>query len=355
MLKSFVQQSASAPGTASSINLIAPPTDRVAFSAVFASGASVFYFMDDDTQAEWGWGAITAGTPDTLARTTVIGNTAGTTARLNFSGTVRVYNEVPGEWLCYLNSTGFVSMPGPAIVPADPSTAAAILVRGRLSDDVAAVWFQSYSAASNWGVIQSSSAGLDVLTGATPTQRMRVDATGNIIFGAGTSTSPISTSTEGFSWRVATGVDAYSATGPTMALGTGGTTLATFYKTTTNVGSITVTGSTTAYNTTSDYRAKRVDGPLTGALGRLAQMRCYTGVYLAEPGVVRDLMLAHEVAAVVPEAVHGAKDAIAEDGTPIYQQADWTKCVPLLVAALQEAVAQIGALSARLSALENRG
>ena len=99
MLKQFVQQTASAPGTASSINLIAPPTDRVAFSSVFASGAAVFYFLDDDTQGEWGWGVITAGTPDTLARTTVLGNTAGTTARLNFSGTVRVFNEATNQTL----------------------------------------------------------------------------------------------------------------------------------------------------------------------------------------------------------------------------------------------------------------
>lgn len=97
MLANFVQEVANAPGTATTINLGGPPTGRRGFLAAFASGSTVYYFMDDGTQAEWGVGTVTSGTPNTLARTTVIGNTAGTTARLNFTGTVRVYNWLPAE------------------------------------------------------------------------------------------------------------------------------------------------------------------------------------------------------------------------------------------------------------------
>jgi hypothetical protein len=65
---------------------------------------------------------------------------------------------------------------------------------------------------------------------------------------------------------------------------------------------------------------------------------------------VVDGFIAHEAAAVVPECVTGEKDEVDEDGNPIYQGIDQSKLVPLLTAALQEAVAKIEALEARLTA-----
>ena len=72
-----------------------------------------------------------------------------------------------------------------------------------------------------------------------------------------------------------------------------------------------------------------------------------------------DGFLAHEVTAV-PEATTGTKDqvATADDvtsgiatavGDPIYQQVDYSKLVPLLTAALQEAVTNIEVLETRLN------
>jgi hypothetical protein len=61
--------------------------------------------MDDGTQAEWGIGLFTSGAPNTLTRSTVIGNTAGTTVKLNFAGTVRVYNEVPASAVMYFDNS----------------------------------------------------------------------------------------------------------------------------------------------------------------------------------------------------------------------------------------------------------
>jgi hypothetical protein len=91
MLANFVQESATAPGTATTINPTGAATGRRRFRDAFASTARVYYVMDDGAQAEWGTGTITHGTPDQLARTTVIGNTLNTTARLNFAGVVSVY------------------------------------------------------------------------------------------------------------------------------------------------------------------------------------------------------------------------------------------------------------------------
>lgn len=105
MVENFVLETTSAPGTSATVNLAGAPTGRRTFVAAFATGVTVDYFMDDGTQAEWGKGLFTAGAPNTLARTTVIKNTAGTTARLNFTGTTRVYNEVPGE--CLMSSSTY--------------------------------------------------------------------------------------------------------------------------------------------------------------------------------------------------------------------------------------------------------
>ena len=65
----------------------------------------------------------------------------------------------------------------------------------------------------------------------------------------------------------------------------------------------------------------------------------------------------------MPEAISGTKDAVAvEDdvnrglaeaiGDPIYQNIDNSKLVPLLTAALQEAVAEIDTLKTKVAALE---
>jgi len=55
---------------------------------------------------------------------------------------------------------------------------------------------------------------------------------------------------------------------------------------------------------------------------------------------------------VVPECVTGTKDEVDEDGTPVYQGIDQSKLVPLLTAALQEAISEIESLKARVAALE---
>lgn len=102
------------------------------------------------------------------------------------------------------------------------------------------------------------------------------------------------------------------------------------------VGSISVTTAATAYNTSSDYRLKENVVPLTGALDRLNLLKPSKFNFIVEPDRVVDGFIAHEVAEVIPEAIHGEKDAMNEDGTPNYQGIDQSKIVPLLVAAVQE-------------------
>lgn len=118
------------------------------------------------------------------------------------------------------------------------------------------------------------------------------------------------------------------------------------------VGSISVTGSTTAYNTSSDYRLKENVVPITGAAARVMMLKPRRFNFLADPDTVVDGFIAHEAQAVVPEAVHGAKDAVDDEGNPIMQGIDQSKLVPLLTAALQEALMTIDDLKMRVEELE---
>lgn len=112
MLQDFVLQNANAPGTAASVQLLSTVTGRRAWLSAFSTGSVAYYFMDDGTQAEWGYGTLTSGSPDTLSRDTVIGNTAGTTSRLNFTGAVRVFCSLPAEKWVYLDNNGTATAPG---------------------------------------------------------------------------------------------------------------------------------------------------------------------------------------------------------------------------------------------------
>ena len=119
------------------------------------------------------------------------------------------------------------------------------------------------------------------------------------------------------------------------------------------VGSITVSGGTsTAYNTSSDYRLKENITAVTDSIARLLQLKPSRFNFIADPDRTVDGFIAHEVQSVVPEAITGEKDAVDDEGNPIYQGIDQSKLVPLLTAALQEAIAKIESLETRLTALE---
>ena len=74
-------------------------------------------------------------------------------------------------------------------------------------------------------------------------------------------------------------------------------------------GTISISGSTTSYNTTSDYRLKENVIDLTGALDRVKLLPVHRFNFLSTPDKTVDGFLAHEVTSVVPEAVTGEKDA----------------------------------------------
>ena len=130
---------------------------------------------------------------------------------------------------------------------------------------------------------------------------------------------------------------------------TTGASLVNFINSNGLVGSISVSGSATVYNTSSDYRLKENVTPVSDGITRLQQLKPSRFNFIADPDTVVDGFLAHEVQTIVPEAITGEKDAVDDEGNPEYQGIDQSKLVPLLTAALQEAIAKIETLEQRLN------
>jgi hypothetical protein len=256
---------------------------------------------------------------------------------------------------------------------------------------------------SNGGFIQFSSSGTDnyigmpasVLGGnatdmafyTNTTERMRIDSSGNVLVGGASA--------------IAVGI-------PTLQLGgSDGNGLITvrrnttetagaigFYNPNGNVGNILLDGSSTTYATSSDYRLKEDWQPMEGSIDRLMQLKPCNFAWKVDGSRV-DGFLAHEAQEVVPEAVHGTKDAMRteqyevspavyedvvipakfdEEGNeisperteqrlvseavmgerelPQYQGIDQSKLTPLLTAALQDAVKMIHELQNEIKAIK---
>ena len=131
-----------------------------------------------------------------------------------------------------------------------------------------------------------------------------------------------------------------------------------FQRTGGGVGTITTSASSTAYNTSSDYRLKENAVAISDGITRLKTLKPYRFNWKIDPDTTVDGFFAHEVTAV-PESVTGTKDEVSTDdngaipkGDPIYQTIDHSKLVPLLTAALQEEIAKREALEARVATLE---
>ena len=108
------------------------------------------------------------------------------------------------------------------------------------------------------------------------------------------------------------------------------------------------------YNTTSDYRLKRNVTPMENSIDRIKLLKPSRFNWVEGPDdYVVDGFIAHEVQDVVHEAVSGEKDAVDKNNEPSYQGIDQSKLVPLLTAALQDAITKIENLETRIQTLES--
>ena len=140
-------------------------------------------------------------------------------------------------------------------------------------------------------------------------------------------------------------------------------------------GSINGSGTSTSFNTSSDYRLKENIVDFTDGITKLKTLKPKRFNWISDPtNTTIDGFLAHEITAV-PEAVWGTKDATEatywtedeKDNLPegkavgdvknpaviVPQQLDQSKLVPLITAALKEAIAKIETLETKVAALES--
>ena len=180
---------------------------------------------------------------------------------------------------------------------------------------------------------------------AAPTERMRITSAGKIAMGNSVTAQP-----ETLQVYALDAVNGYCILANVS--GTGGRTHIRFENGNGIVGAINTSGTTTTYATSSDYRLKENVVPLTDSITRLQQLKPIRFNFIADADTTVDGFLAHEAQAVVPEAATGIKDEVDDNGDPVMQGIDQSKLVPLLTAALQEAIAAIETLEAKVAALE---
>ena len=189
-------------------------------------------------------------------------------------------------------------------------------------------------------------------SGSSPIERMRITKDGHLLLGQSTTQVPgLGNTTVGC---------AYEHLGPNggafFASRAGGAayfanrnsdgTVHEFLRSGSVKGSITVNSSSTAFNTSSDYRLKENVVDIADGITRVKQLAPKRFNFIADADTTVDGFLAHEAQAVVPEAVTGEKDGEEMQGI------DQSKLVPLLTAALQEAIAKIETLETKVAALE---
>ena len=189
-------------------------------------------------------------------------------------------------------------------------------------------------------------------------ERMRIHSLGRVLLGRAISADP---------WLATGNVDAgqYFGSGNNFGAAINSRDIPLILNRTNTTGSIQefkYNGSTTGFISTtstaitisysSDYRLKENVIPLANAITRVKQLQPKRFNYIIDPDVTVDGFIAHEAQTVVPEAVVGTHNQVDDNGDPVYQGIDPSKIIPLLTAALQEAIAKIETLETKVAALE---
>jgi hypothetical protein len=207
---------------------------------------------------------------------------------------------------------------------------------------------------SNSVVINENSNDMDFrVESDTNTHALFVDASDNTVnffVGAGVSSSDVSghgtTIRDGTITMTANNANPHIIVNKTSG-STG--TVAQFLVSGNNKGSITIDGTGTTYNTTSDRRLKDNIQTITDGTDKLMAMNPVTHTWKADPDAPAvHGFIAQEMQDVIPEAISG------EDGGDEMMSMDYGRITPVIVAALQDAHREIQNLKAEIAALKEK-
>ena len=309
----------------------------------FASDGTSHYMKYDNTLGGIilnGYGGIAFETNGTNER-----------MRIDSSGKVGIGTTSPNKLLHIQDAaiSGYGSTSSTLLVLEDSGDTSLEIASGHNS--TGSVFFGDTGASNKGQINYLHGSGGDAMTfHANGSERVRIDSGGDV--GIGTTTPNNADSADG-------GLQiqpnhSYGAPSVHFKRANNGSTSQAvgFVNGSTGVGSITYTNGGTSFNTSSDYRLKENVVALSDGITRIKTLKPYRFNFIVDADKTVDGFLAHEVIPVVPEAITGEKDAVDSNNKPIYQEIDQAKLVPLLTAALQEAIAKIELLETKVAALE---
>jgi len=264
-----------------------------------------------------------------------VGFATNTTSRmiLDASGTLGL-GVTPSAWsgttAIQLSSTGSVSSNTtfPVMVAGNAYTPTSNWNGVYISTNPATAYGQSSTGTHNWYTAPSGTAG----TGVPFTQAMQIANSGGVSIGNTTdpgatnlsvtgSVSSASIQSSGSSTSNITNTSTGAALGLNVSTSTNGF-IQLFKFDGTTVGSVSTNTATVAYNTSSDYRLKNVNGPVANSGTFIDSLKPVQGTWkLNNSSFVG--FIADEYKQVDPTAVTGEKDAVDENGDPIYQQMEY--------------------------------
>ena len=197
--------------------------------------------------------------------------------------------------------------------------------------------FDLYAYNTN-GYVENYEAGAIVFRN-NGSERARIDSSGRLLVGQ---TAIVLNNNNRAEFTGACGIGVVSTGGAAFSgiqswnqAGTGDNVFAEFFNDAggTLRGSITYNraGGLTVYNTTSDYRAKDIIGPVNNSGELIDSVPVYMGK-MKDATQERPMFIAHET----PAYAHtGEKDEVDADGNPVYQKMDASTLIPVMWAEIQ--------------------